>query len=67
MVRQGIDTDTAKRDIKTIKGAKLKVYTVIQGDQMRVIGKKRDDLQQTISRLREVDWGLPLQFINFRD
>ena len=67
MVRQGIDTDTAKRDIKTIKGAKLKVYTVIQGDQMRVIGKKRDDLQQTISQLREADLGLPLQFINFRD
>lgn len=66
-IRQGIDTETAKRIIKSIKGAKLKVQAQIQGEQVRVTGKKRDDLQQTISHLREADWGLPLQFINFRD
>ena len=67
VIRQGIDTETAKRVIKTIKGAKLKVQAQIQGDQVRVTGKNRDDLQQTISQLREADFGLPLQFINFRD
>ena len=67
LVRQGIETDTAKRMIKDIKAAKLKVQAQIQGEQVRVTGKKRDDLQQAIGLLRQGDYGLPLQYINFRD
>ena len=66
-VKQGIDVDTAKRIIKAIKASKLKVQCQVQGEQVRVSGKKRDDLQQTIVALRDRDWGLPLQFVNFRD
>ena len=67
VIRQGIDTDTAKKMVKAIKGGKIKVQAQIQGEQVRVSGKKRDDLQQVIFSLREADYGLPLQFINFRD
>jgi uncharacterized protein YajQ (UPF0234 family) len=66
-VKQGIDVDTAKRIIKAIKASKLKVQCQVQGEQVRVSGKKRDDLQQAIVALRDRDWGLPLQFVNFRD
>lgn len=66
-LKQGVDTDTAKRMVKAIKSAKLKVQAQIQGDQVRVTGKKRDDLQEAIAHLREQDWGLPVQFTNFRD
>ena len=67
VIRQGIDTETAKKMVKTIKGGKIKVQAQIQGEQVRISGKKRDDLQQVISLLRDADYGLPLQFINFRD
>jgi len=66
-MRAGIDTDTAKKIVKLIKEKKLKVQAAIQGEQVRVTGKKRDDLQQVMAFLREADIGLPLQFINFRD
>ncbi len=66
-IRQGIESDLAKKMVKAIKASKLKVQAQIQGDQVRVTGKKRDDLQQVISLLRETDYGLPLQFQNFRD
>jgi hypothetical protein len=66
-VRQGIDTDTARRLVKDIKDGKLKVQAQIQGEQVRVTGKQRDDLQQVIALLRGRDYQLPLQFINFRD
>ena len=66
-VRQGIDTDTAKKMVKMIKDQKLKVQASIQGEKVRVSGKKRDDLQMTISFLKESDLDLPLQFNNFRD
>lgn len=66
-IRQGIDTDTARKIVKHIKGAKLKVQAQIQGEQVRVTGKSRDVLQGTIALLRDEDFGLPLQFINFRD
>lgn len=66
-VRQGIDKELAKTITKIIKDSKLKVQTTIQGDQVRVIGKKRDELQQIIALLHEKDLELPLQFINFRD
>ena len=66
-VRQGVDSDTAKKIVKLVKEAKLKVQAAIQGDQVRVTGKKRDDLQEAIAMLREQKLGLPLQFTNFRD
>ena len=66
-IRQGIDTDTARKIVKDIKAAKIKVQAQIQGDQVRVSGKKRDDLQEAIALLRKADFGLPLQYINFRD
>jgi len=66
-VREGIATEDAKKMIKAIKDQKMKVQTAIQGEQVRVTGKKRDDLQQVIALLKEGDYGLPLQFKNFRD
>lgn len=66
-LRAGVDTETAKKMIKQIKDKKLKVQAAIQGEQVRITGKKRDDLQQVIAFLREADLGLPLQFTNFRD
>ncbi len=67
VLRQGLDQPMCKKIGKVIKDAKLKVQTQIQGDKVRVTGKKRDDLQQTIALLREADIELPLQFNNFRD
>jgi uncharacterized protein YajQ (UPF0234 family) len=67
LIKQGIDSDTAKKMVKEIKASKIKVQAQIQGEQVRVTGKKRDDLQQIIAMLRKSDFGLPLQFTNFRD
>jgi cyclic-di-GMP-binding protein len=67
VIRQGIETDLAKRMVKDIKASKLKVQAQIQGQQVRVTGKKRDDLQQVINLLRETDYALPLQYQNSRD
>jgi cyclic-di-GMP-binding protein len=67
VIRQGIDTDTAKDMVKSLKTSKLKVQAQIQGEQVRVTGKQRDDLQQAMAQLRAGDWGRPLQFTNFRD
>ena len=66
-VRQGIDADLARRLVKTVKQEKTKVQVAIQGDKLRVTGKKRDDLQQVIGLLKEVKVTLPLQYVNFRD
>ncbi|RDE19892.1 YajQ family cyclic di-GMP-binding protein [Motiliproteus coralliicola] len=66
-LKQGLDQPTAKKIVKLIKDKKMKVQAAIQGDQVRVTGKKRDDLQQAIAMLREADIDLPLQFNNFRD
>ncbi len=66
-LQQGIATDDAKKIIKSIKGQKIKVQAAIQGDQIRVTGKKRDDLQAVIAFLRAEETGVPLQFNNFRD
>jgi len=66
-IRQGIDQDAARQLIKKIKDTRLKVQASIQGDKVRVTGKKRDDLQSIISGLRESWSDLPLQFSNFRD
>lgn len=67
LIRQGIESGIAKRMVKDIKANKIKVQAQIQGEQVRVTGKKRDDLQQVMSLLREGDYGVPLQFKNFRD
>jgi uncharacterized protein YajQ (UPF0234 family) len=67
VLRRGIDADRARKLVKQIKAAKLKVQAAIQGDKLRVSGKKRDDLQSVISLLKDTDVGLPLQYENFRD
>ncbi|RDH92038.1 MAG: YajQ family cyclic di-GMP-binding protein [endosymbiont of Seepiophila jonesi] len=67
IIKQGIDTDTARKIVKAIKASKIKIQALIQGEQVRVTGKKRDDLQQIIAMLRVADYGLPLQYQNFRD
>lgn len=67
LLKQGIDKELAKKIGKIIKDSKLKVQSSIQGDKIRVTGKKRDDLQQVIRLLKESKLDLPLQFINFRD
>ncbi|MDO3382836.1 YajQ family cyclic di-GMP-binding protein [Gilvimarinus algae] len=67
VVQTGIETELAKKLVKMIKDEKFKVQAQIQGDQLRVTGKKRDDLQAVIAFLKSADVGLPLQFSNFRD
>ena len=66
-VRQGIETELARHLVKLIKQTKLKAQVAIQGDQLRVYGKKRDVLQEVIAVLKEAKIDLPLQFSNFRD
>ena len=66
-VRQGIDRDLARKLIRIIKDTRLKVQAAIQGDQIRVNGKKRDDLQAVIAAIKEQKLDLPLQYVNFRD
>lgn len=67
VIKQGLDKDTARKIVKLIKEKKLKVQSAIQGEKVRVTGKKRDDLQQTIALLKEAELDLPLQYDNFRD
>jgi len=67
LVKQGIEIETAKKMVKAIKDAKIKAQASIQGDELRVSGKNRDDLQTAIALLRKGDYGLDLQFVNFRD
>jgi len=64
---QGIDRDQGKEIVKRIKESKLKVQAAVQGEKIRITGKKRDDLQQVITMLREAKLETPLQFENFRD
>jgi hypothetical protein len=66
-LRQGIDHDLGKEITKIIKDSKLKVQAAIQGEQIRITGKKRDDLQEVIALLRQQKFELPLQYENFRD
>jgi uncharacterized protein YajQ (UPF0234 family) len=66
-VREGVDKELAKKIVKMIKDTKMKVQAAIQGEQVRVTGKKRDDLQSLIEMLKGADIELPLQFNNFRD
>lgn len=63
---QGIETEKAKAIVKAIKDAKIKVQASIQADQVRVVGRSKDDLQKAMSIAREGDYGIPLQFTNYR-
>ena len=67
VLKEGIDKELAKKIVGHIMDAKLKVQAAIQGEQVRVTGKKRDDLQEAIAALRAKEFGMPLQFNNFRD
>jgi uncharacterized protein YajQ (UPF0234 family) len=67
LVREGLDQDLARKIVRLIKDSKIKAQAAIQGEQVRVSGKKRDDLQQIMQLLREANLGIPLQFNNFRD
>jgi cyclic-di-GMP-binding protein len=66
-IANGIDIETARKVVKLVKDAKMKVQTAIQGEEVRVTAKKRDDLQDVIGMLKEADLGMPLQFVNFRE
>ena len=65
--KQGIDQPTAKIIVKSLKDSKIKVQASIQGEKIRVSGKKRDDLQESMAHLKKAEIDLPLQFDNFRD
>jgi uncharacterized protein YajQ (UPF0234 family) len=67
VLRHGIDADTGRKVTRLLKDSKIKVQTQIQGDKVRVTGKKRDDLQEAIALLRKAEVDVPLQFNNFRD
>lgn len=67
IIREGVDKELAKKIVKEIKGAKIKVQVAIQGDELRVTGKKRDDLQEVIQFVKGLKVDLPLQYVNFRD
>jgi cyclic-di-GMP-binding protein len=66
-LRHGVDTDTARKIVRLIKESGLKLQAAIQGEQVRVTGKKRDDLQAAMAQVRATKLDLPLQFTNFRD
>jgi uncharacterized protein YajQ (UPF0234 family) len=67
ILKHGIDADAGRKVTKLIKDSKLKVQAQVQGDKVRITGKKRDDLQEAIAFLRKSEVGVPLQFNNFRD
>lgn len=67
LIRQGIGRDLAKKIVKDIKDGKFKVQVTVQGDELRVTGKKRDDLQTVIQHLKGLSLEQPLQYVNFRD
>ena len=66
-IKQGIDREVSQKIIKAAKGSKLKIQVAIQGDELRISGKKRDDLQAAIAMIKDLGIELPLQFVNFRD
>ena len=66
-IRQGIDADLGRKITKAIKVTKIKVQVSIQGSELRISGKKRDDLQETIAFIKEMNIEQPLQYVNFRN
>ena len=67
VIKEGIEQETAKKIVKDVKDKKMKVQISIQGDELRVSGKKRDDLQAVIALLKATNYEVPLQFVNMRD
>ena len=67
IIREGVDKELARKITKAVKGSKLKVQAAIQGDEVRITGKKRDDLQAVIALVKGLDADMPLQYVNFRD
>ena len=67
VIKKGVDKELARKIVKLIKNSKLKIQAAIQGEQVRITGKKRDDLQQAIATLKEEKFDIPLQYVNFRD
>ena len=67
VIKEGIQTEEAKKLVKLIKESKMKIQTAIQGEQLRVTGKKRDELQAAITLLKNAPCEMPLQYKNFRD
>ena len=66
-IQQGIESEISRKIVKMVKDTKIKVQTAIQGDKLRVTGKKRDDLQSVIAMLKDSNFAIPLQYNNFRD
>ena len=66
-LKEGISQENAKKVIADIKKLKLKIQIKIQGEELRVDGKKKDDLQEAINAIKSIDIGLPIEFVNFRD
>ena len=66
-IRQGVSTELSKQIVKAIKAKKLKVQAAIQGEELRISGKKRDDLQAVMTLIKEMDTDQPLQYVNMRD
>jgi cyclic-di-GMP-binding protein len=66
-ITNGIDTETARKVVKLVKDSKIRVQAAIQGEEVRITGKQRDDLQAVITLLKESELGLPLQFVNYRE
>ena len=66
-LQQGIDADLSRKLVKLVKGQKMKVQAAIQGDKVRITGKKRDDLQATMAMIKDANIESPLQYNNFRD
>lgn len=67
VIKQGVERELAQKIVKTLKGSKMKVQVAIQGDELRVTGKKRDDLQAAMALIKDSNIGQPLQYVNFRD
>ncbi|MCZ6805243.1 MAG: YajQ family cyclic di-GMP-binding protein [Proteobacteria bacterium] len=66
-IKKGIEKELARKIVKMIKTSKLKIQAAIQGEQVRITGKKRDDLQQAIAEIKDAKYDIPLQYVNFRD
>jgi len=67
VIKKGIEKELARKIVKMIKTSKLKIQAAIQGEQVRITGKKRDNLQQAIAELKDAKYDIPLQYVNFRD
>jgi len=67
VIKKGIEKELARKIVKMIKNSKLKIQAAIQGEQVRITGKKRDNLQQAIAEIKDAKYDVPLQYVNFRD